>query len=183
MTALVMYGDTDRDASLRHEVPIAIGDAFMLIEDQGKTWILSSGLEHQRLAECRPDAELVQMENLGLYELLGSGLSRDQIDLELASRFAAHTQVSKAIVNFDFPLAVGERLRADGLGIQIDGEAIALRRRRKSELELAGIRRAQVAAEAAIRTAAALLREAEADGDALSLDGGPLTAEMIRAAL
>lgn len=183
MTALVLYGDTDRDASLRHEVPIAIGDAFMLIEDHGKTWILSSGLEHQRLAECRPDAELVQMEDLGLYQLLGSGITRNQIDLELASRFVAHTKIAEAVVSFDFPLAVGERLRGDGLGIQIDDEAIALRRRRKSEPELAGIRRAQVAAEAAISTAAALLRRAEADGDALSLDGSPLTAEMIRAAM
>src|SRR5439155_17380902 len=49
--------------------------------------------------------------------------------------------------------------------------------------ELAGIRRAQAAAEAGMRAAAEVLRQAVTNGDGLMLDGEVLTAESVRAAL
>ena len=51
-----------------------------------------------------------------------------------------------------------------------DAAAIAARRRAKSATELAGIRRAQAAAEAGMSAAAALLRQAVVDGDRLTLE-------------
>jgi Xaa-Pro aminopeptidase len=183
MPALLLYGDTEHNAALRHEIPIVIGDAFLYAESDGKVWIMSSSLEGLRLAGCRPDAELIDIGDLGFLGLLESGLTREEIDLELTSRAAARTGIRSAIVDFDFPLAVAERLRADGIELSIDAAAVTARRRRKSEHELAGIRRAQRAAEAAMRTAAALLARAHADGDQLVLDGEPLTAELIRGAM
>lgn len=180
MAPLQLWGDTERSPALRHEVPIGIGDPFMLVEDRERTWIMSSALEHARLAACRPDAELVEIEQLGLDELVNSVLSYQEIDLELASRVAAQTGVKEAIVDSDFPLAIAERLRADGITLRIDPDAVSLRRRSKSARELAGIRRAQIAAEAAIGAAVSLLRGADVDGDCLSLDGSPLSAERIR---
>jgi Xaa-Pro aminopeptidase len=183
MPALLLYGDTEHNAALRHEIPIVIGDAFLYAESDGKVWIVSSSLEGPRLAACRPDAELIDIGDLGFLGLLHSGMSREEIDLELTSRAAARTGIRSAIVDFDFPLAVAERLRADGIALSIDDAAVRARRRRKSEHELAGIRRAQRAAEAAMRTAAAVLARAHADGEQLMLDGQPLTAELIRGAM
>ncbi len=183
MAALLLWGDTERSPALRHEIPIGIGDPFMLVEDRERTWIMSSDLERARLESCRPDAELVDVEQLGLDELVDRGLSYQEIDLELASRVAARAGVTEAIVDFDFPLAIAERLRIDGITLRIDVDAVSNRRRRKSAEELAGIRRAQVAAEAAIDAAASLLRGADVDGDGLSLGGSLLTAELIREAM
>ena len=103
--------------------------------------------------------------------------------LELASRAAAAMGVSEALVDPDFPLAVADRLRADGLRLTPDGETFAARRRRKSPAELEGIRRAQDAAEAGMAAAEALLARAEPDGDSLRLDGETLIAETVRAAI
>ncbi|MGO9819149.1 MAG: hypothetical protein ACLPTJ_00690, partial [Solirubrobacteraceae bacterium] len=75
MAALLLWGDSDRNPALRHEVPISIGDPFMLVQDGGRTWIMSSDLERERLAGCRPDAELVGIEQLGFHELVDDGLS------------------------------------------------------------------------------------------------------------
>jgi Xaa-Pro aminopeptidase len=183
MAALLLWGDSERNPALRHEVPISIGDPFMLVQDGGRTWIMSSDLERERLAGCRPDAELVGIEQLGFHELVDGGLSYRELDVEFASRLAAQTGITEAIVEFEFPLAIAERLRADGIAVRIDEQAISERRRRKSTHELAGIRRAQHAAESAIRTAATLLSRAEVDGDRLSLDGSPLSAERIRDAM
>jgi Xaa-Pro aminopeptidase len=76
MPDVLLYGDTERSAALRHEVPIAIGDPFLFGEIGGRTYILSSTLERERIVAVRPDAELVDYAELGFYELLGTGLSR-----------------------------------------------------------------------------------------------------------
>jgi Xaa-Pro aminopeptidase len=180
---LLLYGDTERNAALRHEVPIAIGDPFLYAEVDGATYIMTSSLERERLAAIRPDAQLLDIDDLGFHELLRSGISRDQLDLELISRAAQRAGVKEAIVDFEFSLGVAERLRADGIRLSVEDEAITRRRRAKSEAELAGIRRAQRAAEAGMAAAAALLRRATVFGEQLELDGEPLTAEKVREAM
>jgi Xaa-Pro aminopeptidase len=181
---VLLYGDTERSPALRHEIPIAIGDPFLYAEVGGTTYIVTSDLERERIAAVRPDAELVDYLELGFLELLRSGLGRSEISLELVSRAAKRAGVKEAVVDFEFPVGVADRLRADGITLAIDdGTVIQARRRAKSEAEMAGIRRAQRAAEAAIAAAAALLREAEPVDGTLHLKGEPLLAERVRAAM
>lgn len=181
MGALILYGDTERSPSMRHELPVAIGDPFVLAVDDERTWIMCSLLERDRVAACRPDAELLDIGELGFYELLESGISRDELWLELTSRAVARTDIRAAMVEFEFPLGLAERLRADGVSLTVDDPAVKLRRRNKSEAELAGINRAQRAAEAAMFAARGLLDAANVGGDRLELDGELLTAERVRA--
>ena len=35
MRGLLLYGDTERSAALRHEIPVPIGDAFLFAEAGG----------------------------------------------------------------------------------------------------------------------------------------------------
>jgi Xaa-Pro aminopeptidase len=183
MPDLLLYGDTDHNAALRHEIPIAILDPFLYAEVGGRPYVLASILERERLAAARPDAELVEANDLGFHELIESGLTRSEVMLELMSRMAQRIGVREAIVDFDFSLGVAERLRADGVTLTVDDEAVKQRRRAKSEAEMAGIRHAQDAAHAGMAAAAALLRSAEAVDGTLHLDGEPLTAEAVRAVL
>jgi len=62
MPALILYGDTEHSASMRHEVPISIGDPFLVVVEGERTWISCSSLERERLVACRPDAELLDYE-------------------------------------------------------------------------------------------------------------------------
>jgi Xaa-Pro aminopeptidase len=183
MADLLLFSDTVRSAALRHEVPIVIGDPFLYAEVDGRATILTSSLEQKRIAAARPDAALIEFADVGFYELLRGGQSRDQIIIELVSRAVAQIGVGDAIVDPEFPIAVADRLRADGVTLTPDHEAVALRRRVKSPAELAGIRRAQKAANAGMAAAAAVLRDAAPEGDTLVRNGAPLTAEDVRAAL
>jgi Xaa-Pro aminopeptidase len=115
--------------------------------------------------------------------LLESGSSRDELFLELLSRAVDRFGVREAIVDFDFPLGVAERLRADGVALTVDDETIKRRRRVKSDAELDGIRRAQKAAEAGMAAAAASLKAAAPVDGTLHVNGGPLTAEAVREAM
>jgi Xaa-Pro aminopeptidase len=181
--ALLIYGDSIRNAGLRHELPLAIMDPFLLGVIDGKTHVMVNFLERDRVAGAAPDAVLHDTRDLGFYELIESEMSRDEMWLELTSRAAAAMGAREAIVDPEMPVIVADRLRADGIELIPDPAALEARRRVKSDAELAGIRRAQRAAEAGMAVAAELLRRSEPDGDQLRLDGEPLTAEAIRAAL
>jgi Xaa-Pro aminopeptidase len=174
-----------RSAALRHELPFVVVDPFLFVDDgPGRRWALSSPLEAKRLAEVRPDVEQVGLAELGFRELLESGLTRPQLLLELASRMVARIGVREVLVHGELAVAVADRLRADGIVLHVDSDAVDLRRRVKSPAEMDGILRAQRAAEAGMGAAAAVLRDASAGPDGmLSAAGAPVTAEQVRAAL
>jgi len=182
-SALLVYGGTERSAALRHELPIVIPDPFLLGVIDGRHHVMVNSLERERVAAALPDAELYDVRDLGFHELLGGDLSRDAVDVELASRAAAAIGVEDALVDPDFPIAIADRLRSDGIALTPDAEAFASRRRVKSPAELQGIKRAQGAAEAGIAAAAALLVTARIEDDTLHAEDGPLTAEAVRAAI
>jgi Xaa-Pro aminopeptidase len=180
---VLIFGDTERSPALRHEVPLAIGDPFLYAEVGGRRVVLTNVLERDRIARAVPDAELVLGDELGLDDLVAAGLSWAEIDLELSARLCARLELRTAVVPPELPVALADRLRADGIEVRADVAEFDGRRRAKNEAELRGVRRAQAAADAGMAAAAALLRDARADGDELRLDGAALTAEQIRAAI
>jgi Xaa-Pro aminopeptidase len=183
VTDLLFYGDTERSYAMRHELPLSIGDPFLLGILGGRLHIMVSPLESSRIEEVAPDAVYHDLADLGFQELRESGLKMHQLDLELVSRAAAAMGVAEAIVDPEMPVEVADRLRADGIVLRPDHDVIASRRRVKSPAELAGMRRAQAAAESGMRAAAELLAEAVPAGKWLLHDGKPLTAEIVRAEL
>jgi Xaa-Pro aminopeptidase len=184
MRGLLLYGDTERSAALRHEIPVPIGDPFLFAEVDGRTYILTSRLETGRLARALPEATLFDYFELGYKELVESGLSRAEAGREVEARVVEKIGIEEAIVPAEFPLALADRLRADGVGLTVDEGSIDLRRRAKTSVELDGIRVAQQAAEAGMAAASDLLARSRPGAEGrLELDGQPLLAEDVRAAL
>jgi Xaa-Pro aminopeptidase len=185
MSALLLYGDTERSPALRHEVPVAIGDGLLFAEVDGRTTILTSWLERDRIAAVLPDAEILDFFDLGMRALVKEGMTRLGAEREVVLRVVRQLDISDAIIPGDFPVAIADRLRADGITLTVDDESVAVRRRVKAGAELEGVRAAQRAAHAATARAAALLAGAEIgpDGNLRGEDGGPLLAEAVRAEL
>jgi Xaa-Pro aminopeptidase len=110
-----------------------------------------------------------------------SGLDAREIRAQLAVRAVASLGVKQASVPEGFPVWLADSLRADGVELGVDQELFDDRRRAKTEAQIAGLRRAQRAAEAAMDTCRDLLRRADVQGDELLLDGEPLTVERVKA--
>jgi Xaa-Pro aminopeptidase len=184
MRGLLLFGDTERSAALRHEIPIAIIDPLLFAEVDGRQYVLTSHLEHARVKRALPDAEVLDYFALGYKELVERGLSFADAGREAEARAVRQIGVEEAIVPGDFPLALGDRLRKDGVVLTVDDAAVELRRRAKTPVELDGIRAAQGAAEAGMTAACELLARAlPAAGGRLQLDGKPLLAEDVRTTL
>src|SRR5512132_110181 len=183
MTDVLIYGDTIRHPELRHEVPLTLGDPFLYAEKDGRRHIVITDFEWPRLQEAGVDAELISPFGLGLDELLDSGKKYWQINLELTVRGVKHIGLTEAIVPHTFPLQLANVLRENGVELTPDREFFDLRRRVKNETELAGIRRAQRAAEAGMDAARDLFRRADASNGTLLVDGEPLTSERVKLAI
>jgi Xaa-Pro aminopeptidase len=180
---VLIYADSLRSPEMRHEVPLAIPDPFLYSEKEGTRSIVASSFELDRVREVAPELEVLPLEEFGIDELYAQGLSRDEIELEVILRAARRFGVEEAVVPSTFPLEVADHLRANGIQVTADRQHFVRRRRVKNDAELAGIRRAQHAAEAAMDAARALLRSAERHNGSLLVDGEPLTCERIKLAV
>jgi Xaa-Pro aminopeptidase len=178
---VLIYGDTETSQTLRHEVPVTIGDAFLYLESDGRRAVLTNSLEETRIARATPDVERLLINEFGRDELIAAGMPLWAIGLEVCARAVAASGIREAVVPLDFPMALADRLRADGVEVTVDWELFTERRRHKSDAEMAGIRRAAVAAVDAMGAAATLLREADIRGQELWHAGDRLTAETVRA--
>lgn len=183
MPDVLIIGDSLRSPALRHEVPIGIGDPFLYAECGTGRHVVVSAFEIPRIAELGTDLQCHPNEEFGYDEFVARGSAWDQVWRETWLRAAHGLGIRTAVVPSSFPLYVADRLRAIGIELRPDPEFFADRRRVKSELELAGIRRAQRAAEAGMSAARELLRRAEPNRTAVLLDGEPLTCERLKAAV
>jgi Xaa-Pro aminopeptidase len=179
----LLYGDTVRYPSIRHEVPLVIVDPFLFAEHDGRVYVLTSNLERSRIAGVLEKAEVLVVDELGFFELLEGGMARDEAGREVAVRALERWGVKQALVPADLPLAFADRVRAAGITLDVDPSAFEARRRAKTPTELEGIKRAQRAAEAGMAAGEGLIRAAEPKNGRLMYGEHELTAEEVRDAV
>ena len=183
MGDVVIYADTVRSPELRHEIPVTVGDPFLYVERDGVPHVVVSSAEIPIIAAAG-EYTFHPPEEFGLDELRRSAASYAEMANEIAVRAVRALGVERATVPPTFPLLLADKLRAAGVELLPEHQLFDDRRRVKSGAELAGIRRAQAAAEAGMAAAAGLLRAAAVDREGvLELDGHPLTVERVKEAV
>jgi Xaa-Pro aminopeptidase len=183
MPAVLICADTVRSPEMRHEVPVEIMDPFLYAEVDGHRYAVVSQLEVAAVREKAPDIEVILPEQLGWDELVERQPDWEAASQELVVRACRRMGITEAVAPATFPLELGDRLRDAGVELAADHRLFEARRRAKNADELAGIARAQRAAEAAMGAVAAMLRDAEpADGKVLAA-GQPVTSERLKAAI
>ena len=181
MPDVLIAADTLRSPEMRHEVPVSIPDPFFYFERDGRRIAVVGSFEVPRVEELGLGHEVYAPERFGLDELVKSGLQYWEIAREICLRACREFGLESAVVPHTFPLETADYLRENGIDVRVDREFFAGRRRVKNESELAGIRRAQRACEAAMDVARDLLRRSEPGNGTLVLDGEPLTCERVKA--
>jgi Xaa-Pro aminopeptidase len=179
MTDVLIYSDNLHGPELRHEVPVPAPDPFLYVEKNGAKHVVITSFEVDRMKEVGLEAH--PLEQFGWDELVGQG-PRDEQLLKLFVRAVEGLDVKAARVPATFPLELADALRAKGIEITADRAFFAQRRRAKNEAEIAGIRKAQRGTEAAMDAARDLFRRAEEASGGLTVDGEPLTCELVKAA-
>jgi Xaa-Pro aminopeptidase len=168
---VLIYADTVRSPELRHEVPMTIPDPFLYAERNGERHVVVHSLELPRVRGL--DGVVVHpREKFGSDELTAKGLDQYAIRDEVVARACRELGIDSAVVPGGFPVDVADALRGNGVELAVDRALFDGRRRSKNEHELAGIRRAQRAAEAAMDAARELFRK-----------GAPVEVEDVKSAM
>ncbi|HEY7017608.1 MAG TPA: Xaa-Pro peptidase family protein [Gaiellaceae bacterium] len=183
MPDVLIYADSLRSPEMRHEVPVSVPDPFLYAERNGDRHVVASSFELERITAVAPGLRVLPLEEFGIDELYAQGLTRPEVELEVILRATRKFGVEQAVVPSTFPLELADHLRANGIELSADREHFVQRRRVKNEAELAGIRRAQLAAEAGMDAARELFRAAERQNGGLVVDGEPLTCERVKLAV
>ena len=182
MSGILIFGDTVRCPELRIEVPHSVVDPFLYAEINDRRYTVARSLEAARMSEI-DGMTVLSFENFGFDDLVAGGLDLEGAVLEVSARACRELEVDSAAIPAGFPVELADRLRADGIRLDVDRELFVGRRRAKSVLQLEGVRRAQRAAEAGTKAAAELLRAAKPIDGVLHLDGTPLTSERLKLAV
>ena len=184
MADVLIIGDTFRTPELRHEIPLGVPDPFVYLERDGSRHVYVGSMEAPRIRGLGLDLTVHSLEEIGIDELLGQGLSFHELRLEWVARACVHAGLQSALVPHTFPSGHLDRLRAAGIELIVDQSTFDGRRRLKTGPQLEGIRRAQRAAEAALTAGIELMRRAVQDVDGvLRLDGEALRVEHVKAAM
>ncbi len=183
MTDVLVIGDTFRCPELRHEIPLGVPDPFVYLEVGGTRHVYVGSMEAARIGGLGLDLTVHTLEEVGIDELRKQGLDLRALGLEAAARACVHAGLRAALVPHTFPAGHLDRIRGEGVELQVGQEHFDDRRRVKTGHELAGVRRAQRAAEAGMRAAAEMLAAASPANGVLVLDGEQLTVERVKAAV
>jgi Xaa-Pro aminopeptidase len=177
---VLIVAGTRSSPEMRHEVPLVIPDPFLYAEVGGVRHAAVTSFEKSRIEELNLGIQVTPWEELGFDELLNRGLRFHEIEREISLRACRAYELEQALVPEGFPLGHANHLRAAGVELTVDPEHFKSRRRVKTEAELAGIRRAQRAAEAAMASAREVLAQADRRNGNLVLDGETLTCELLK---
>lgn len=178
---LLLYGDSYRFADIYHLTRFLAPDAFITLERDGEIVLLTNSLEQGRAEKESRATRVRNVDELGQRELSAQGVFGDAATAIIIERLLREQGLTGCAVPRYFPIALADRLRAQGLELTVAAELDA-RRRTKRPDEIEALEATQRATEEAWELGVGALRRADirADGT-LVLDGAVLTAERLRA--
>ena len=167
MSAFLIYGDSG-SAPLRHELPTSLPDPVGYLEVDGERRVFAGSLDIPRLTAMGQEQgfTVTSFESLGLGDEMAAGKPLGAAIQACLARGCQQSGVTAVRAPADFPLGAAEVLRASGIEITADPNEFDARRRRKHAGEIAGIRRGQRAAEAALQA----IRDGLRSGDEVTVE-------------
>jgi Xaa-Pro aminopeptidase len=176
--ALLMTGDSERNADLYYATRFRAPDPFVFVWKPGEKIMMVSDLEFDR---ARAQAQVDRIAASSHYERHLREQGQTQLgynDLLLA--LLRDLGVANLQVPADFPFGTANVLHQAGFRLQVASSPLFPQRQLKTAAEIEAIRQAMQAAEAGMEVAVRTLRQAEIREGVLYQDGRPLTSERLR---
>ena len=178
---LLFYGDSYRFPDIYHLTRFLAPDAFITLEHDGEVVMFMNSLEQGRAEKESRATRVRNVDELGQRDLSAQGIFGDDATAKIIERVLRERGLVKTLVPRYFPIAIADRLRAQGIDLEVASDLDA-RRRTKRPDEIEALEATQRATEEAWAEGVAALRRADIGPDrTLRLDGDVFTAERLRA--
>lgn len=174
-TSFLIIEGGSQDADLRYLTGFSAPDPVVLVVAGRNKYLVVSMLEYGRAKTTARVTEVWTPQTLGL-----NGPERNRLDA-WAMAAIRKAGVNKVIVGSFFPTAVTDRLRGNGIGVEVAEGKLIPERRKKSEREIRSIAVTQRAAVRAMRAAVEIIASSHPDPSGyLRWKGRRLRAEDVR---
>jgi Xaa-Pro aminopeptidase len=176
--ALLVVGDSERNADLYYATRFRAPDPFVFVWTASEKILMASDLEVDRSrAQAAADRVVASSE----YErrLREQGTEQPKFD-DVLLALLRELEVGKLLVPTDFPLGTGDGLRRAGLQLDIAPQPLFPGRQIKTEEEVEAVGQSQEAAEQGMEAAVDAIRRSEVRDGLLFLEGATLTSERLR---
>jgi Xaa-Pro aminopeptidase len=180
--AIVLFGETYFHPTILWRTGFLAPDPVVYIEVDGDSTLYVSGLEFGRAQKQAKVGRVARFDDDDFLNRRAGDGELQAFGAAIASRLAA-AGVDQVRVEPDFPLALARAIEAQDIVVLSDRPLFADERRAKTEEQANAVRRSQQAAQAAIDSVRAILREAEIRDGMLYHDGEPLTSAVLISAI
>lgn len=170
-TKLIIAATTDPE--MRYATGFSVPDPFILVDTGRKKYALVSKLEYGRLKRAGK-TEVLLWDSYARQERSLAGIAR---------AFLKEKGIKSVLMAGKTPIAIVEKLRKKGVKVSIEDEGLYPEREKKSEQEVAEIRKVRHATVRAMRLCIGMIAESKANEQGeLLLNGRRLTSESLKLA-
>ncbi|MEK7285730.1 MAG: Xaa-Pro peptidase family protein [Nitrospirota bacterium] len=183
MNNFLIIAASESNANLYYASGFLAPDSFIYLKSNGKSFLLMSDLEVDR---ARLQSKVDHVLSYSDYEekakqLAGVAPQKERpTATDVISVLLKERAISELMVPANFPLESGDALRALGYKLTIKREPFFEERAIKTTVEVAAIRKTQIAVEEAVDDLFDLLRAAEIKDGFICHEGQSLTSESLR---
>jgi Xaa-Pro aminopeptidase len=173
------FYDDASNSNLYYVTGFTAPDPFLAVYTPESTGILASSLEYGR-AKSESRADVVKRFSDYDFQDKRAEHGPERATELMHAEFAEDLGAESLAVDGDFPIAVADALRDQGLSVEPDKDGVISEvRATKTDEEIGYVQRAQKANEAAMARAEELIRGADVVDGVLHHDGEPLTSEFV----
>ncbi|HWE64403.1 MAG TPA: M24 family metallopeptidase [Chloroflexota bacterium] len=181
--ALLLIGESYNNADMYHAIRFLFSDPVIYLRHQEGDLLVCSNFERAEAAQHSRVREVLAFDQFEYPRLLRELPKRYQAFAELVRRVVARYGVMALTVTGQAPVHVVDHLRAHGVDVICDPEAVLGERLVKQDDALAALQTVQRANERAMWTAIEMIADSVPRHGVLVLGDEPLTAERLHAAI
>lgn len=182
-TGVLLIAESYNNGDMYHAIRFPFSDPVIYLRHAGREMLVCPTFEREQAAICGRVADVRSFDALGYTDLLRQFPKAYLAFTEMVHRLLLQQGVHRVIVTGDAPVQIVDHLRRAGIDVRCDPEILLNERIVKDAPALAAMETAQRANERAMGAAIAAIADSEAHDGVLVLDGAPLTAERLRAAI
>ena len=175
-----LVDDTSHNSTQKYLSGFDAHDPFVTLYTPERTVLLVSALEYGRAKKQSRADEVRRVAEYDYRELV-SEHGPAEAKARVHAEFLAEYDVSSVLTPERFPLGPADGMRDRGVAVEPeDSDRVAEIRATKTDEEIAHVREAQAANEAAMRATEDLLEAAAVEDGTLVYEGDPLTSERVK---
>jgi len=180
---LLLVAESYANSDMYSTIRFLFSDPVIYLRHTAGETLVCSGFERDEAARHGRVPDVRAFDEFGYAALLRTSARPYQAFAALVQTVLERAGVREVTVTNDAPVYIVDHLRAAGIMVHCDPEALLTARISKGEHELAAMETVQRITELAMDAAIGMITAAKPVGDALVLEGQPLTSERVRAAI